>query len=227
MPNKGLTITWVPNRQEGKALVTADLDGISIAEAILDLSDKAEEIVSRGRWWRQLPGIDPKQVEAELQRIASENEETTAIPAVPDRSVPKVVARLHPSRCPSPGCDESYIALPLLTMLAAAVGNSRCIRLKRTWCEPAMIWAVVVGESGLKSLARPGNEAHLSSAERGSKRIQNQMVDYREKALLDAELAEWKKSRKKGLPHAGSSSGTGGHAIPGERLYGRSVGCVA
>ena len=68
--------------------------------------------------------------------------------------LPKVVADFIHEGAAALGCDGVYIALPLLAVLASAVGNSRCIRLKRTWCEPAMIWAVVVGESGtLKSPA--------------------------------------------------------------------------
>jgi hypothetical protein len=45
------------------------------------------------------------------------------------------------------GCDESFIALPLLAALASAVGNARRIELKRTWREPCVIWAVIVGDS--------------------------------------------------------------------------------
>jgi hypothetical protein len=52
------------------------------------------------------------------------------------------------------GCDESYVALPLLSALAAAIGNSRRIKLKESWCEPAILWTAIVGESGtLKSPA--------------------------------------------------------------------------
>ena len=39
------------------------------------------------------------------------------------------------------GCDASFVALPLLGCLARAIGNKRVIRLKRTWTEPAIIWA--------------------------------------------------------------------------------------
>lgn len=45
-------------------------------------------------------------------------------------------------------CDPSYIALPLLAVLASAIGATRRIRLKRTWTEPAIIWALIVGKSG-------------------------------------------------------------------------------
>jgi hypothetical protein len=52
------------------------------------------------------------------------------------------------------GCDPSYLALPALSVVAALVGNSHTIRLKRTWTEPAVLWTGIVGESGtLKSPA--------------------------------------------------------------------------
>lgn len=52
------------------------------------------------------------------------------------------------------GCDESYIALPLLSALAAVVGNARSIRLEADWDEPAVVWSAIVGEGGtLKSPA--------------------------------------------------------------------------
>lgn len=46
------------------------------------------------------------------------------------------------------GCDMSYVALPLITGLAAAIGNSRRIELKKGWAEPCVIWAAIIGESG-------------------------------------------------------------------------------
>jgi hypothetical protein len=52
------------------------------------------------------------------------------------------------------GCDHAFIALPLMASLASAVGNSRRIRLKRSWAEPLVLWCVVIGDSGtLKSPA--------------------------------------------------------------------------
>ena len=102
------------------------------------------------------------------------------------------------------GCDESYIALPLLSALASAIGNSRRIRLKRTWCESAMIWAVVVGESG--TLKSPAHDLAINPIHRvqnaALKQYRDEVEKYnQEKALYDADSAEWKKSgRKKGEP---------------------------
>ena len=45
-------------------------------------------------------------------------------------------------------CDSTYVALPLLAVLASAVGNSRRIQLRRGWTEPACLWTVSIGESG-------------------------------------------------------------------------------
>ena len=45
-------------------------------------------------------------------------------------------------------CDPAFIALPMLSALAGAIGNSRRIKLKAAWSEPAIIWSAIVGESG-------------------------------------------------------------------------------
>lgn len=46
------------------------------------------------------------------------------------------------------GCDPAFIALPVLTAAAAAVGNTRRLIIKRGWFVPPIIWTAVVGESG-------------------------------------------------------------------------------
>lgn len=52
------------------------------------------------------------------------------------------------------GCDPAMVALPALAVVAAVIGTTRRIRLKRTWHEPAILWSVIIAESGeLKSPA--------------------------------------------------------------------------
>ncbi len=46
------------------------------------------------------------------------------------------------------GCDPAFIALPVLSVLAGVIGNTRRIQLKRSWSEPAVIWTSIIGESG-------------------------------------------------------------------------------
>ena len=45
-------------------------------------------------------------------------------------------------------CDPAYVALPVLATLAASVGLARVLRIKRSWTEPPVVWAAVVGFSG-------------------------------------------------------------------------------
>lgn len=46
------------------------------------------------------------------------------------------------------GCEPSFVALPMLTVFAAAIGNTHRLRIKQSWHVPPIIWAVIVGESG-------------------------------------------------------------------------------
>lgn len=46
------------------------------------------------------------------------------------------------------GCDPSYIALPVLSMLAGAIGNTHEVRLNDDWVEPCIVWTCIVGRSG-------------------------------------------------------------------------------
>jgi hypothetical protein len=51
-------------------------------------------------------------------------------------------------------CDEALVALPLLSVLAAAIGNNRRVYLGGEWFEPSVLWTCAVSESGgLKSPA--------------------------------------------------------------------------
>jgi len=102
------------------------------------------------------------------------------------------------------GCDPSYVAVPMLPALASAIGNTREIRLKRGWSEPAVLWGAIVGDSG--TTKSPAADA----ATRPIKRRQARAIEeYRrsleiyQEALEEYRLAldDWKKSgRKRGEP---------------------------
>jgi hypothetical protein len=46
------------------------------------------------------------------------------------------------------GCDPACLALPVLAVVAGAIGNARTIRLKEGTHEPCVIWSAVVGDGG-------------------------------------------------------------------------------
>lgn len=101
------------------------------------------------------------------------------------------------------GCDPCYVALPLLASVAAAIGNTRRIRLKAQWCEPSVLWTVIVGESG--SLKSPAMDLALDPIRRRQQveleRHVEALASYREALLgYEAERKAWTKADSDGPP---------------------------
>src|SRR5262249_22332514 len=46
------------------------------------------------------------------------------------------------------GCEAAYVALPCLAVAAGLIGYTRVLRPKRTWRIPAVLWTLVVADSG-------------------------------------------------------------------------------
>ncbi len=107
-------------------------------------------------WVQARAGTDLTELRREVDALADAAEVIEAIQ--PDTLLtfqPFPIAALpHPCRrfvrqaAMAIGCDSSYVALPMLSGLAGAIGNSRVIRLKPGWIEPSVVWAAIVGESG-------------------------------------------------------------------------------
>lgn len=102
------------------------------------------------------------------------------------------------------GCDPAYVALPLLSTMAAAVGNSRRVRIKRSWTEPCVLWTVTIGRSGtMKSPAWELATRPLQSLDSLGIRQHNVAIEKYQEAMScwEADYAEWKRAgRKKGEP---------------------------
>ncbi|MBI3836046.1 MAG: DUF3987 domain-containing protein [Planctomycetes bacterium] len=102
-------------------------------------------------------------------------------------------------------CDPTFTALPLLAVMASAVGTTRRIKLKARWCEFCILWTVIVGKSG--SSKSPAFEQALRLLHTRQNRA---MRLYREEMkrfaaawnCYESEEAEWKnKGRKTGATH--------------------------
>jgi hypothetical protein len=90
------------------------------------------------------------------------------------------------------GCDPGFVALPVLAVIAAAIGGTRTIRLKHGWEEPAILWTVMIGESGtLKSPAWSKAVGRLF-------RIQHRFFEEfkADRAQHANELTEWKAAQR-------------------------------
>ncbi len=119
----------------------------------------------------------------------------------PTQALPEPIRSFITTAAEAIGCDESYIAIPLLVGLASAIGNSRRIQLKRGWSEPAIIWAAIVGESG--SLKSPALEVALRPIHHRQtetlKEYEAAIAEYQtDVAVYEREFADWK--RQKGAP---------------------------
>ncbi len=108
-------------------------------------------------------GGDVEPIRAEVETLADKTEleaMTPDAPAVPVFKpfpvdvLPEPIHGFVLGAAKAMGCDPSFVALPLLAGLAAAIGNTHRLRLSNTWHAPPNLWTVTVGESGsLKSPA--------------------------------------------------------------------------
>ncbi|MDO8629782.1 MAG: DUF3987 domain-containing protein, partial [Phycisphaerales bacterium] len=88
--------------------------------------------------------------------------------------------------------DPSMIALPLLVVFAGAIGNSRRLQIKRGWYAPAILWAVIVAESG--EVKTPAIQFAGRILFRRYKRAIREFAETQKR--YEAELAEYNVKRK-------------------------------
>lgn len=129
-----------------------------------------------------------------------ENEQDqTGFKPFPVDALPEPICGFIKAGANAIGSDTSFIALPLLSALAAAIGTTRRLRLKHAWTAPAIIWSVIVGESGTsKSPAfqlamRPIRERQFKAL----KALEKAREKYEEElAYYEKSLTEWKRDKK-------------------------------
>lgn len=80
----------------------------------------------------------------------------------PVSALPERVAAFVSECAAATGCDPAFVALPVLTFLGAAIGNTRRLHVKSTYQAPAILWTGIVGESGTGKT--PALRAALSAA---------------------------------------------------------------
>lgn len=186
------------------AVKTVELPGLPVKGDVSDWLDAGGTKEALAKLVLAAPVWKPNAAGAKAGAAQKDKEEAAPFVPFPTNVLPTVPRDLIRHGAKALGCDESYVALPLLAALASAVGNTRRIRLKATWCEPCIVWAVIVGESGtLKSPAldlvlKPLHDLQAAAFAE----YREAMEQYaRDKATFDADLNEWKKKgRKAGEP---------------------------
>ncbi len=148
------------------------------------LTGDGKRIVAQVCRWLGLPSQEPAR---------RPRRQLLAYRPMPTHALPEPLRSLVEQGASSIGCDPAFIALPALAAVASLIGNTRRLRLKRDWTEPAVVWSVIVGDSG--TLKSPAYELPL----RPLKKLQFRMMkDYRQ-ALKDYEgqKAEYDRERRK------------------------------
>lgn len=97
------------------------------------------------------------------------------------------------------GVDVAFVAVAAVVVVAAAIGNSRGLRIKRDWREPSILWTMIVAESGsMKGPAvRPAIEPLLEEDRRLYAEYERKLEQHRQEIIKS-------KSRKRsgGTPDA-------------------------
>lgn len=94
------------------------------------------------------------------------------------------------------GTDPAYVGTAILAALAGAIGSTRQVILKRGWVEPAVLWGVLVGDSGtLKSPAIDAAVRHVRRRQARSIEAHGERVAQFEQDLEDFKLRydDWRK----------------------------------
>lgn len=111
----------------------------------------------------------------------------------PVHLLPAALSQFVKQAAKSTNCDPAFIAMPLLSCLGAAIGNSTRLVVKKDWLAPPNIWTAIVADSGqTKSPAlRMATEA-LADVEKVNK-------DSHKVAMSEfkGELQAWKDGDKK------------------------------
>ena len=145
----------------GATVVVVVFDDLAAGGDVADLLERCPDDAARN---------------ALRERIEAQATQTQAVPAeegsahvsgldyqpFPVETLPDSVATFVAECAAAVRCDAAFVALPVLTLLGAAVGNARRLQLKRTYEVPTILWTGIIGESGTGKT--PAIRTALSSA---------------------------------------------------------------
>lgn len=158
-------------------------------------------------WLEGRNAIEPKVLQQQINTMADEQEAAKLEPIEPAvkpfrpfpvDALPEPVRGFVVDGAKAIGCDPCYIALPLLSAVAAAIGNTRRLELKQGWTEPPILWTAIIGDSG--TMKSPAIGLALEPAKRRQAKAMQQHAEQmgehtRDTLQHEKELAAWKRSK--------------------------------
>lgn len=221
-PLAGRDVVILPDRDDAGERYAADVAWLATVAGA-----KSVRVVRLVELWAGMPkggdmadlledrGGEVGTLRAEVEALTETTEpepytpDAPAVPAFtpfPTDVLPEPIRGFVTEAARAIGCDASYIALPLLSGLASAIGNTHRIALKHDWDEPAIVWTAIVGESGtmktpafklaMKAIRKAQTDA-FKAHEAARAEWETQHLRY------EAELAGWKRQAAKGQGDAG------------------------
>jgi putative DNA primase/helicase len=104
----------------------------------------------------------------DITDITNDFKELPAAAPFPVSAMPESCRRLIEEGAAAIGCPPDFVGLPMLAVLASAIGNSRVLRLKRGWEEGAALYGAIIADPGekktpaLKVALEPAKKAQAS-----------------------------------------------------------------
>lgn len=171
-----------------------------VASWIESRGDAAEPADMRAAFEKMLAAAEPMAVEA-VEPEADEDSLTWH--PFPTSQLPEPISAFVREGAAAIGCDESMIALPMLSLLAGAIGNTRRLRIKAQWAVPPILWTAIVSESG------SGKSPSLRLASAFIEQMQARAFARHETAMADYErrLQEHEVAMKRAASRNGASPG--------------------
>jgi len=187
-------------------IAEARKDGVKIEVVGSDLQIEAKQ--SQKHWLTKLRQYKQEIVahlsgEPTAEEIGELPPQAELFRPFPTAVLPQPICGFITAGAKAIGCDETYLALPLLSVLAAAIGDSRCIRLKPGWSAPAILWTCIVGESGsmkspaLRLAIRPVRDRQRRAFERYEEEMRQYEIDL---AFHEKSLSGWKRDKRTSEP---------------------------
>ena len=189
---------WAPELPEGGDIVdllaSPNFCGLPLSEGATP-EDLGAWILAKAA---ELPEADLGQ--SDTPEAATEDEpQWIPLPwePYPVECLPSSLAKYVQAVADCLGCDPSQVALPLIVVMASAIGTTRVVRVKEGWEVFAILWGAVIGESG--TLKTPAYQKAIVFAQHYQHRLAEsyeQECRTYETKLLDYEtrLAKWKRN---------------------------------
>ncbi|MEE9296939.1 MAG: DUF3987 domain-containing protein [Phycisphaerae bacterium] len=211
-------LQFKPRGSDGEGTITATANNEVIHSDAGDIHDADFRRSFVRALCRKCQALDSDDLDSELIRLAQRSVSRvgkrasiahhTLMPlpdyeTFPVDALPPVIRKFVRKAAAAIGCDASYVALPLMSTIASAIGNTRRIKLKESWSEPSVLWTAIIGESGTRK--SPAIELVTSPVIR---RQEKAMKAY-ELVLRDFKVAEsrykekikkWKNKKTTGNP---------------------------